>query len=370
MMVLEQLFSLCYNEDEDTDLSTNSVDQQQQIDMTPKLIILLRSSNWTMALERMRNFPQESRWKGLDGETALHSAFVDCTEHVPLSIVLGIASASENIHLVSCKMRECTVLDSVLLSWCDMIRMAKIVPTYEYRLRFQVIHKLISLDVNVIGKDTLKYLFHLTRIWIDVGTYASLSQRSKDDSENSKCMVTRSQTNFIFALMDLILYVGEHNNMRKFGDRPYENFINRLIAARSRFEYPVHILNLAIERFGTIGCTEYDAMNRTPLIQIILSQSAQSGTEMEAILRKILKKAPGNASLPYLDNRFPLHLAISKGYLWDTGLEPIVLDCTNALAKPDPVTHLYPFMQAAAGGAPLNTIFRLLKANPNVSSSA
>ena len=366
---MHQLFSLCYNEDEDedTDLYTSSVNQ---IDMTPKLITLLRSSNWNMALERMRTHPQESRWKGIDGETALHSAFVDCTEHVPLSIVLGITSASENMHLVSCKMRGCTVLDSVLLSWCDMIRMDKIVPTYEYRLRFQVIHKLISLDVNVIGKDTLKYLFHFTRIWVDDGSYATLSHRAKEDSENSKCMVPHSQTNFIFALMDLILYVGEHNHMRKFGDRPYENFINRLITARSRFEYPVYILNLAIERFGANGCTEYDSMNRTPLIQIILSRSAQSGTEMEAILRKILKQAPGNASLPYLDNRFPLHLAIRQGYLWDTGLEPIVLDCTNALAKPDPMTHLYPFMQAAAEGAPLNTIFSLLQANPNVASSA
>jgi len=244
--------------------------------------------------------------------------------------------------------------------------MAKEVPAYQFRLRFQVVHKLISMDVKAIGVNTLKYLFHLSRIWADIGTFASSSGRASIDSENSKYAV--SEMNFIFALMDLILYVNEHKHMRTVGDRPYENFLNRLIAARSRFDYPALVLNLALERFGNIGCKEYDVMNRTPLIHIILSaESAKSNREAKVIiLRKILQEAPGNASLPYLDNNFPLHLAIHQGYQWKSGLEPIVLDCTSSLTRLDPVTHLYPFMQSASVGAPLDTIFKLLQTNPNV----
>jgi hypothetical protein len=354
--------SLVHDEDEDTDSSNAS-----QQDATPRLIILLRSSNWPMALERMRTHPQESIWRGFDGETALHSAFVDCTKHVPFPIVLGLASGNED--LVSSQMRECTVLDSILLSLCDVLRMPKKIPTYEFRLRFQVIHKLISLDIKVIGEHSLKYLFHLSRIWVDADSFASSSHRASIDSKKNKHGV--SQMNFIFALMDLVLYVDEHKHMRKAGDRPYENFLNRLIAARSRFEFPMLVLNLALERFGTIGCTEYDITNRTPLIHVILSaESEKSNRETKVIiLRKILEEAPGNASLPYLGNNFPLHLAIRQGYQWESVLEPIVLDCTSALTEIDPATNLYPFLQSAAIGLPLDTIFKLLQTNPNVVSS-
>ena len=353
----------CAVESEDDEDSDDSSIQS----CSPQLITLLRSSNWPRALERLRTHPQETSWIGRDGETPLHAAFVDCTKHVPLPILVGITSASGDMNIVSKKMGESTVLDSILLSWCDLIRTGETVPAYEYRLRFQVIYKLISLDEKVIGNKTLDYLFHFTRLWVDLcGGSSSVNENMRHVRGSSS---VGNQLGFLFAVMDLILYVHQYGHMRSLGDRPFRNFVNRLIDTREQHEYPLLILHLALERFGTVNCTEHDDEGRTPLIRTILSNQFANNVEAAvALIKNILRQAPGNASLPCRNDRFPLHLAIERGRQWDTGLAPIVFDSPQVLCQIDTVTGLYPFMQSAVRGAELNTVFKLLLMNPLAAS--
>jgi hypothetical protein len=360
-----------YNYDTDSEDEASSISQahlipykEEQQNTTPPLVQLLRSSDWSEALNRLRSHPQEAKWIGKDGETPLHAAFVDCTEHVPLSILLGVTSASCDAQILSRYMGNCTVLDYILLSLCDLMRMDHRIPLYEYRLRFQVIYKLISMDSNVIGKDTLKYLFHLGKLWIKLPRDGS----NFDDGSNKVLRSKDSlgyQTRFLFSLMDLILYVEQHKQVRSSDEVPFENFINRLIMVRVRYDYPPAILFLALEVYGRTRCSDYDQYGRTPLLHTILSEkSFQYVKDSVFLIRKILQISPGNASLPHNMYLFPLHLAIDRKFQWNTGIASIALDYPNVLTIKDPRSLLLPFMQAAASGSSLDTVFELLRMNP------
>lgn len=355
------MFTTCTyeTESEDEDL----IPHKEQQPATPPLIKLLRSSDWNEALNRLNSHPHEAKWIGENGETPLHAAFVDCTEHVPLSILLGITSASCDAHILSRSMSRCTVLDYILLSLCDLIRMEHRIPLYECRLRFQVIYKLISMDSDVIGSDTLKYLFHLARLWINLLRDCSVLGSSNENRRTKESL--GNQTRFLFSVMDLILYVEKHKQVRSTDEVPFENFINRLIVARESYDYPAAILFLALEVYGHTGCNDYDQYGRTPLLHAILSEKSFIDTnDYVFLIRKILQISPGNASLPHNKSLFPLHLAIRRRFQWNTGIASIAFDYPKALTKKDPTSLLFPFMQAAASGSTLETVFELLRMNP------
>jgi len=416
----------------------------------PRLVMLLHKLLWPEALERVRSNPSECHWVSDDGLTVLHAAFLDCSHHVPLAIVLSIIEASNNPGIVSQKMRNgCTVLDSILLSWCDLIRSGQIVNSYEYRLRFQVLYRLVSLDPQkIISHKTLEYLFHFVRLWVD--GYSCDGDRDSDLDANhchSDCHrkgnganpmfagATRpmnistshhrigNQISFIFAVVDLLLFVHQYHRIRSIEtsksppaiDRPYSNFVNRLLEIRQTYHVPTLILYLSLEKFGSSPlecCQEYDDSGRTPLIHAILSQplpfinthninrddrhchSSESSSVVvtKTLINTILRQGPGTASLSFADGRYPLHLAISRGmcscslkeerekatkvttcidrkFTWNTGISLIVFDSPHILREKDVRSGLYPFMQAAATGCDssipdLDTIYHLLLLDP------
>lgn len=326
---------------------------------SPPLVNLLRSSKWNESLSRLRSHPQESKYISTNGETCLFAAFHDCTKHVPLPVLLGITSIQGNSQLISKKMRDCTILDSILLTLSDLVRMRKRIPDYEYRLRFQVICKVLEMDTRVIADDTLKYLFHFIKIWLDYGSMSNYSQMK-----------------FVFAVTDVILYVNQEKRMRLNGQQSFENFLNRLICIREQCEYPTEYLLIALEQFGTDGCIEYDKNGHTPIINVLESSClfGKDAKTREKVLKKIISVCPNSSQLPLCKksqlNRhavYPLHIAIQKGIEYSNGLKLIMMDCTCALNYKDPSSMLFPFMQVASTkDAKVDTIYQLLLANPNV----
>ena len=145
------------------------------------------------------------------------------------------------------------------------------------------------------------------------------------------------------------------------------NFLNShvLIAVRLQFDYPALLLvldDLANERFGTIGCTEYDAMNiDCTYSNHKIGKEEQRGGKYSNNLEN---STPRSSCLEMyycllismmITGCICLFIRKLRYSQWNSCLEPIVLDCMNALTtRIDPVTHLYPFMQSAAEGAPLD----------------
>ncbi len=330
----------------------------------PYLFTLLYKALWPEALERVRTHPSDCHWVGSDGETALHATFSGCTCHVPLPILEALVKS--NPQLVAMKMKDgCTALDSILLSWCDLIRSGQLVPPHEYRLRFQVIYKLVSFcPGEVISEKTLEYLFHFIRLWVDFRDTSDGMLRNHHHLSTNFRHTIGNRVSFIFALMDLVLYVYQNKRMRPMDDRPYFNFVNRLLEIRVKHNFPIFVLYLALARFGSNCCREYDTNGKTPLIHSILSDQFANDSELVTIIKRILQQVPGVASLPYIDGRYPLHLAIERGKRWGTGIEPLVFDSPQILCEKDSRSNLFPFMQASAEQAGLDTVYTLLLLNP------
>lgn len=65
--------------------------------------------------------------------------------------------------------------------------------------------------------------------------------------------------------------------------------------------------------------------------------------------------------------RLPLHLAIARGKPWNEGIKNILAAYPEAIARRDPATGLYPFLQAASSERPdCGVILELLKKDPTL----
>ena len=65
--------------------------------------------------------------------------------------------------------------------------------------------------------------------------------------------------------------------------------------------------------------------------------------------------------------RLPLHIAIDSGKPWNEGIKTILSAYPQAISRVDPVTNLYPFLQAAAANRPdCGIILELLKKDPSL----
>jgi hypothetical protein len=84
------------------------------------------------------------------------------------------------------------------------------------------------------------------------------------------------------------------------------------------------------------------------------------------MLEGVLRANPLCASIPNAMGRLPLQIAVAAGKKWDEGVKLLFLANPNALGHLDPISHLYPFMEAAfEPKVPcLTTIYALLRASP------
>lgn len=205
----------------------DSSDQQQHNDSNeePFLIRLLRASDWSMARQRIATHPHEAQWKDYcNNETALHAAFtstgsdgdnlssgmdggdgdgdsdIDNEEdhthlqlniHVPSDIIQDIMAIAGAKSTVAPTPRGASVIDLILLSWCDVMKVVGggqcavkdndlqfLPPVYEYELRKQAICYILSngSDLNdastesaSLPSSTMEYLwswiFHSNRFF-------------------------------------------------------------------------------------------------------------------------------------------------------------------------------------------------------------
>jgi hypothetical protein len=65
--------------------------------------------------------------------------------------------------------------------------------------------------------------------------------------------------------------------------------------------------------------------------------------------------------------RLPLHLAVATGKPWNEGIKSVLAAFPEAISRIDPLTGLYPFLQAATTERPeCGVILELLKKDPSL----
>lgn len=136
-----------------------------------------------------------------------------------------------------------------------------------------------------------------------------------------------------------------------------------IIHAAAFCSVPRCILNMAVRMYPD-ELTEKDENGDTPL-SILLSRPKpckstcgwgrsddirlQDAREIEAMdmMQTILWADPAAAAVPSLNGRLPLHLAIDNGLNWADGIQDIFKANPSAVLVRDPITRLFPFMQAS-----------------------
>lgn len=294
----------------------------------------------------------------------LHISFEDSITNVPLDVIKAMLAVAP--HLVIHKKNGYSIIDVILISLCDLMRSKKrfFTSENEFKIRFQVIHLILLKSMSyhehsIVTKKTIEYLIHVVCLWnrdrdLDLG-YIRIRR------------VDVASIKFILSIMDLILHIHYSRRCRSSRDRPFNNFLHRLIDIREDYSYPPKLFELALEIVGAPGCFEYDDLGRTVLVAIILSmtQSSHSRIHMKMI-KNVLKKCRGISIYPYKDGRLPIHLMIYCGSEWTNGISLLATDAPKSLRRKDPTTSLLPFMLASSRGANLNTVYMLLYHDPSI----
>lgn len=88
----------------------------------------------------------------------------------------------------------------------------------------------------------------------------------------------------------------------------------------------------------------------------------------QPVLALMADAFPRAARIPDRRGRWAIHLAINAGKSFDTGMKRLIQAAPESLETIDPVTKLYPFLQAAShdSRATLTTVFELLCAKPDL----
>lgn len=86
-----------------------------------------------------------------------------------------------------------------------------------------------------------------------------------------------------------------------------------------------------------------------------------------SIVLMMVKEYPAAASIMNRQGRIPLHLAIDQGKPWDGALLPLLRAAPQAMEQRDPITKLFPALQAAATrSCSLSIVFELLCRRPDI----
>lgn len=128
----------------------------------------------------------------------------------------------------------------------------------------------------------------------------------------------------------------------------------------------IQILGAVIGRCGKPCAFAKDAKGCIPLHRILRNVKPELwGNNVEELLRL----APETAKIPTPHGRYPLHLALSTSHVstlsWEKGLGSVVEAYSPALAIKGK-KGLYPFQLAATKNAPVDIIYRLLRAQPEL----
>jgi hypothetical protein len=214
---------------------------------------------------------------------------------------------------------------------------------------------------QIVTKTTIEYMIHVVRLWYQTS-----------DMKLGKRGLLKSQVKslkFIFVVMDLILDAYFRNHCRSIREKPFVNFLHRLVDISIDHPYSVRIFSLSLDSIGTSGCHEYDDLGRTVLVAIVLSMKKSNNHSFHVkMIEKVVQYAYGTAIYPYKNGQLPLHLLLEIGCDWSSGVGLLTTDAPQSLRRQDPITSLFPFMQASSNGSNLNTVYMLLYQDPTVIS--
>lgn len=337
------------------------MDHDEDHSKPPPLFYLLNMGEWSNALNRIRKYPNEVMWVGKDGENMLHICFDSSIEHVPIELISEILNIYPSLLVM--RINSCSIVDVILLSLCDLVRSGIRPSGCEFKLRFQVIHQLLQRsmsykDKQIVTKTTIEFMVHVFRLWNQVFEIDLGKRLLKSHIASLK---------FLFAIMDLILDMYFTRRCRSIREKPFVNFLHRLVDICIDHPYTLRIFSLSLESIGASGCHEYDDMGRTVLVAIVLSMEKSSiHSSRVKMIQKVLQYAHGTAMYPYKNGRLPLHLLLEIGCDWSNGVSLVAADAPQSLRRQDPITSLFPFMLASSNGSNLNTIYMLLKQDPTV----
>jgi hypothetical protein len=91
-----------------------------------------------------------------------------------------------------------------------------------------------------------------------------------------------------------------------------------------------------------------------------------STRDTESVIKCLIKAHPDAVKRDY-NGRLPLHLALSKGLTWHTGIRDIIFSSPGVLDQKDPDSGLIPFLQAASGDyCDLSAVYSILSEDPAV----
>jgi hypothetical protein len=340
------------------------MDQDEELCQSPPLLFyLLDMGDWSNALCRIRKYPSEVMWVGKDGDNMLHVCFDSSIEHVPIEIISEILVIHPSLLVM--RKNGCSIVDVILLSLCDLVRSGTRSSDCEFKLRFHVIHQLLQRSISyknkeIVTKTTIEYMVHVVRLW---------NQESGIELGRGLLKSDVASLKFIFAVMDLILEVYFRKHCRSAREKPFVNFLHRLVDIRRDHSYPLRFFYLSLESIGAHGCHEYDDIGRTVLVAIILSMKNSNDNCCHVkMIEKVLQKGHGTSMYPYKNGRLPLHLLLDRGGEWSNGISLLAADAPQSLRRQDPITLLFPFMQASSNGSNLNTVYMLLYQDPTVIS--
>lgn len=155
--------------------------------------------------------------------------------------------------------------------------------------------------------------------------------------------------------------------------RPRRRF--RPLHAAADLCCPPEVLRHAHSRDPSQIYTRDERTGRPPLSTAVASSviSGKSDSESRSVVAELLALNPAAASAVDRDGRLPLHLALESLLTWEGGVESLLGAAPRALRTRDVITHLYPFMAAAVGGAgglcaDVTTIFMLLRNGPEMAA--
>lgn len=124
-------------------------------------------------------------------------------------------------------------------------------------------------------------------------------------------------------------------------------------------ECPCDLLKFALQMYGE-EATKTNNEGNLPL-HVLLHNAQKNATARQAknaktMVEHLVRISPTSVSCRTLKGELPLHIALRSCMTWNTGIQTLVEANTFTVEVRDPITRLFPFMQAAVGDLILRCI--------------
>jgi len=330
---------------------------------TQPLFEFIYRSEWDMVISRLLTHPKDAKLTDQQNMTALHIVCkLSCP---PLHLIDTIISTYPEA-VIKQDRTGCTPLHyaSVSLS-VDVVRRLLVENISAIGIKnFAGYTSLESMywygpychDTNYEVKDAAERHINITTIAIN--TSFSHNQAPTDFMSQVDFSLSKMWT-----VVNLLLKAEYH---RSISDPLPNNKVWRVVHACAGIRNcPSNLLLMFAIKLYPMQVFERDEDGNLPL-HIAATIPVTSDDRGNENIRLLAAVYPGAARTTCHKGKLPLSLVLQSGYGWDKGIEDILRAYPAALTVKDEETNLFPFMAAAVSDAPLETIYKLLRANPEI----